>query len=143
MEKIPLEALLKERFEKNPQRHQGITWQEVSSRMESRPEAWKVLSALEDTGGEPDVVDREASTGRILFMDCSEETPKGRRSLCYDPPALAARKENKPAGSALGQAQDFGVEVLSEEDYRHLQTLGEFDRKTSSLIVCRFRVKVR
>src|SRR5690606_16813219 len=95
----------------------------------------KVLAAMEETGGEPDVIGRDDDTGELIFVDCAPESPKGRRSVCYDPEALASRKEHKPADSALGMAAKLGIEILNEEQYRHLQTLGEFDTKTSSWIL--------
>lgn len=134
MEKTPLEALLKARFDANGHRHRDITWKEVVSRLEARPEAWKALSAMEETGGEPDVGGRDPSTGSIVFYDFAAETPAGRRSLCFDRAALEARKANKPAGCAQDQAAELGAEILTEEEYRHLQTLEEFDLKTSSWI---------
>lgn len=125
---------LKTRFEKNTQRHQGIAWAKVLARLESTPAALKALSAMEASGGEPDVIGQDTATGQVLFCDCSSESPPGRRSLCYDEKALKERKENKPKGSAVGMANAMGVELLSEEQYRALQQLGEFDVKTSSWI---------
>lgn len=120
------------RFEKNMQRHKGMAWSAVQARLEGHAGAWKTLQAMESTGGEPDVVGRDGPSGPFVFCDCSAETPAGRRSLCFDPDALAARKEHKPGGSALGMAREMGVELLSEDHYRQLQALGEFDLKTSS-----------
>jgi hypothetical protein len=125
---------LKSRFEKNMPRHQGIAWTEVQARLEKNPAALKSLRAMEDTGGEPDVIGQDKATGKFTFCDCAAESPTGRRSLCYDREALEARKENKPQGSALDMAASIGVELLTEEQYRQLQTLGEFDTKTSSWI---------
>lgn len=125
---------LKTRFEKNRSRHEGIEWAEVAKRLEAKPEKLTALEAMEASGGEPDVVGREAKTKEILFVDCAAESPKGRRSVCYDAEALAARKENKPADSALAMAKKMGVEILTEEQYRELQKLGKFDLKTSSWI---------
>lgn len=127
-------ATLKARFEKNRGRHEGIEWGEVEKRLAAKAERLGVLEEMERTGGEPDVVGRDGKTGEILFVDCSAESPKGRRSVCYDPAALAARKEHKPADSALGMAKAMGIEILTEEQYRELQKLGEFDLKTSSWI---------
>lgn len=126
--------ILKARFEKNPQRHEGLAWAEVAGRLEGHPEALKALSAMEATGGEPDVIGRVRETGQITFCDCSAESPAGRRSLCYDGEALAERKENKPKGSAVEMAVAMGIELLTEQQYRELQKLGEFDLKTSSWI---------
>jgi hypothetical protein len=123
---------LQTRFEQNPIRHPGISWAAVRARLDARRERLDALAGMELTGGEPDVVGQDPATGEVVFCDCSPETPAGRRSLCYDEKALWARKENKPAGSALGLAQTLGIEVLTEEDYRDLQTRGEFDKKTSS-----------
>ncbi|WEF33195.1 DUF4256 domain-containing protein [Pseudoduganella chitinolytica] len=129
-----LQQILQQRFEKNTQRHPDIAWADVQTRLDANPAAWTALQAMEDSGGEPDVIGRDAATGRIAFCDCSAETPAGRRSLCYDEAALAARKEQKPAGSAVGMAAQFGIELLTEEQYRALQALGEFDLKTSSWV---------
>jgi hypothetical protein len=125
-------AALQARFAQHPERHPGIDWAAVQARLAARPDALRTLREMERTGGEPDVVARDAGSGAIVFCDCAAESPAGRRSLCYDGAALAARKENKPAGSAVALAGEIGVALLSEEQYRHLQTLGEFDRKTSS-----------
>lgn len=122
----------KARFEKNRNRHEGLEWAEVQARLEAKPEKLGSLQQMEQTGGEPDVVGRDAQTGEYLFYDCSAESPKGRRSVCYDQEALNSRKEHKPADSAVGMATDLGVELLTEEAYRALQRLGEFDTKTSS-----------
>lgn len=124
---------LRARFETNMHRNEGLSWTEVQARLEGKPEALRALQAMEESGGEPDVIGKDEN-GRIAFCDCSPETPLGRRSLCYDEAALAARKENKPQGSALGMAAAMGVELLTEEQYRALQQLGEFDLKTSSWI---------
>jgi hypothetical protein len=125
---------LKARFETNRNRHEGLEWAEVQARLEASPEKLWSLQEMERTGGEPDVVGREERTGEFIFYDCSAESPKGRRSLCYDGAALESRKQNKPSGSALDMAAAMGVELLTEEQYRQLQTLGEFDTKTSSWI---------
>jgi hypothetical protein len=126
---------LKARFEKNMNRHKGLEWAEVQSRicgMEANPEKLWSLHEMERTGGEPDVVGHDKKTGEYIFYDCSAESPKGRSSVCYDPEALASRKEHKPADSAMGMAAAMGIELLSEEQYRELQKLGNFDAKTSS-----------
>jgi hypothetical protein len=125
---------LKARFEKNKLRHQGMEWAKVLARLEARPEKLQSLNQMEQTGGEPDVVGHDKSTGEYVFYDCSAESPKGRRSLCYDRQALDSRKENKPANSAMDLASAMGVELLTEEQYRDLQKLGEFDTKTSSWV---------
>jgi hypothetical protein len=133
-EREALLATLKARFEKNRGRHAKVEWGEVEKRIAGKAEKLRSLGEMERTGGEPDVVGRDAKTGEILFVDCAAESPKGRRSVCYDPAALASRKEHKPADSALGMAQAMGIEILTEEQYRELQRLGEFDLKTSSWI---------
>ncbi|MFN3788984.1 DUF4256 domain-containing protein [Massilia sp.] len=125
---------LKARFDKNMHRHAGADWSEVAARLADHPAALASLAQMEATGGEPDVVGMDKATGSIVFCDCSPESPVGRRSLCYDRAALDARKENKPRGSAEDMAAGMGIALLTEEQYRHLQTLGEFDRKTSSWI---------
>jgi hypothetical protein len=125
---------LQARFEKNMQRHKGLAWAEVQAKLASNPGALKSLAAMEESGGEPDVIGRDAKTGRFAFCDCSAESPAGRRSLCYDRAALDARKENKPKGSAAEAAAAMGIELLTEDQYRDLQKLGEFDTKTSSWI---------
>ncbi len=115
-------------------RHHGVGWVEVRARLESNPGALKSLLAMEATGGEPDVIGQDKGTGRFTFIDCSIESPTGRRSLCYDRAALDSRKQNKPQGSAVELAAEMGIDLLTEEQYRALQTLGEFDNKTSSWI---------
>lgn len=115
-------------------RHKGIAWADVQARLEAHPAALWSLDEMETTGGEPDVVGYDKKTGEYTFYDCSAETPKGRRSLCYDREALDSRKEHKPANSALDMAEEMGIEILTEEEYRALQALGEFDLKTSSWI---------
>lgn len=131
-EREELLSALRARFEKNPQRHSGLAWEVVGARLAEAPEKLWTLSEMERTGGEPDVIGVDARTGELLFCDCSAESPKGRRSLCYDAEAWAARKENKPQGSAMDLAKAMGMSMLSEEEYRGLQRLGEFDLKTSS-----------
>jgi hypothetical protein len=125
-------AILEQRFSKNMQRHPGLAWDTVRARLDESK--LKVLAEMERTGGEPDVVGVDPATGEVVFCDCSAESPSGRRSLCFDQAALAARKENKPSGSALEAAKEMGISLLTEAEYRHLQTLGEFDRKTSSWV---------
>lgn len=124
---------LKERFEKNMSRHRGVEWERIRERLEKKPEKLKSLNEMERTGGEPDVVGRGKS-GEYIFYDCSPESPKDRRSLCYDGEALRSRKENKPKGSAIEMAEKMGIEILTEEEYRQLQELGKFDTKTQSWI---------
>ena len=123
---------LKARFEKNKIRHKGLEWTNVQAKLEANPEKLWILDEMEVTGGEPDVVDYDKQTGEYIFYDCSAESPKGRRSLCYDREALEARKAHKPANSAMDMAAEMGVELLNEEQYRALQELGKFDAKTSS-----------
>lgn len=125
---------LQDRFAKNMQRHSGIEWEKVEKRLAAYPDKLHILGEMERTGGEPDVVGVDKKTGEFIFCDCSVESPKGRRSLCYDRKALDARKENKPSGSAVELASLLGVDILTEEQYRELQTLGEFDLKTSSWV---------
>ena len=125
---------LKARFEKNMNRHQGLEWAKVQVRLESNQEKLRSLNEMEITGGEPDVVGYDTKTGEYVFYDCAAESPKGRRSICYDHQALEARKEHKPVNSAIGMAADMGVELLTEEQYRELQQLEKFDTKTSSWI---------
>jgi hypothetical protein len=126
--------LLKDRFEKNMERHKGITWAKVQEKLGSKPGKLWSLEEMEISGGEPDVVGFDKKSGEYIFFDCSEETPKGRRSLCYDRAALNSRKEHKPKNSAMDMAAEMGIEILTEEEYRKLQELGEFDLKTSSWI---------
>lgn len=132
MKKPDLLQTLKTRFDQNPHRHPGILWADVQAKLESNPNALKSLQAMETTGGEPDVIDQNKETGLITFCDCAKESPTGRRSLCYDRAALDARKENKPKGSAVEVAEEMGIALLTEDQYRALQQLGEFDAKTSS-----------
>jgi hypothetical protein len=124
--------ILKTRFEKNMNRHQGLAWDKVQARLEANPEKLWSLYEMERTGGEPDVIHHDAVTGEVTFYDCSAESPKGRRSLCYDREALEARKKHKPENSALDMAAAMGIELLTEDEYQTLQTLGRFDTKTSS-----------
>ena len=127
-------AVLEARFEKNMNRHHGLDWDKVRAKLEANPKKLRSLHEMDSTGGEPDVVDFDKKTGEFIFYDCSAESPDDRRSLCYDRKALDARKEHKPKNSALDMAADIGIELLTEEQYRALQKLGEFDTKTSSWI---------
>ena len=133
-QKADLLKTLATRFEKNKNRHKGIPWDKVAARLEDRPGKLWSLYEMENTGGEPDVVGEDKKTGEYIFMDCSAETPKERRSICYDHEALEARKLHKPANSAVQMAADMGIELLDEDEYRALQQLGKFDTKTSSWI---------
>jgi len=123
---------LRARFEGNMARHPGISWSEVRARLEAQPSTLRTLAELERTGGEPDLIAGLGNGGELFFVDCAPESPAGRRSLCYDQAALAARKEHKPKGSAVGLAAELGADLLTEAQYRRLQELGEFDVKTSS-----------
>ena len=124
---------LERRFGDNMSRHQGIAWAEVRARLDRTPDALEPIRRMEESGGEPDVIGGDEA-GQVTFCDCAAESPKGRRSLCYDGEALASRKEHRPQGSAVEMAASMGVDLLTEEDYRALQLLGEFDRKTSSWV---------
>jgi hypothetical protein len=128
-------GVLKTRFEKNINRHKGLKWTDVQARLEANGEKLWSLNEMEKTGGEPDVVDYDKKTGEYIFYDCSPESPKDRRSVCYDREALESRKEHKPKNSAVDMAAAMGIELLTEEQYRELQKLGNFDTKTSSWIV--------
>lgn len=125
---------LRKRFEKNMNRHEKLDWSKIEEKLNSNPSKLWSLNEMEISGGEPDVVDYDEKTDEYLFFDCSAETPKGRRSFCYDREALDSRKENKPQNDVITVAQEMGVEILSEDQYRYLQTLGEFDLKTSSWV---------
>ena len=125
---------LKTRFEKHLNRHKGLEWAQVQAKLEANTEKLWSLSEMERTGGEPDVVGHDKKTGQYIFYDCAAESPKDRRSLCYDREALESRKENRPKDNAIGMAAAMGIELLTEEQYRGLQTLGNFDRKTSSWV---------
>lgn len=125
---------LKDRFEKNMNRHMGLDWVKVQAKLEANTDKLWSLHEMEVTGGEPDVVGYDKTTGEFIFYDCSAETPKGRRSVCYDREALESRKKHKPENSVLDMAADMGIELLTEEQYRELQKLGEFDLKTSSWV---------
>lgn len=125
---------LRGRFEKNMSRHKGLDWAQVQAKLEANPEKVWTLNEMEKTGGEPDVVGHDKKAGEYIFYDCAAESPKGRRSLCYDREALESRKEHKPKNSAMAMAAAMGIELLTEEQYRELQKLGEFDTKTSSWV---------
>ena len=128
-------GILKTRFEKNMRRHKGLDWTKVQAKLETAADKLWSLNEMETTGGEPDVVGYDKKTNEYIFYDCAAESPKGRRSICYDHQALQARKENKPANSAIEMAADMGIDVLTEAQYRELQQLGTFDLKTSSWII--------
>ncbi len=130
--RVELLSELKTLFEKNINRHKSIKWADVEAKLQANPEKLWSLSKMERTGGEPDVVGFDKKTGEYIFYDCATETPKGRRSLCYDREALESRKEHKPENSAIGMAADMGIEILTKEEYRELQKKGNFDAKTSS-----------
>lgn len=125
---------LQARFEKNMNRHKGLNWDKLQAKLKASPEKLWSLHEMERTGGEPDVVGFDEKTGQFTFYDCFPESPNGRRSLCYDQAALKSRKENKPKGSAIDMASAMGIELLTEDEYRRLQRLGEFDTKTSSWV---------
>ncbi len=129
------------RFAKHLDRHPGISWSDVEPSLTANPAGLQALADMERTGGEPDVVGRDGATAQFIFCDCSAESPAGRRSLCYDREALDARKKNKPRGCAMDMAASLGIEMLTEEQYRELQTLGEFDRKTSSWVRTPARIR--
>ena len=126
---------LQARFEKNMHRHKGLKWADVEARLKAHPEKLRALDAMEETGGEPDVVGHDKKAGSFIFMDCSAESPKGRRSICYDRAGLESRKEHRPANSAMDMAAKMGIEMLTEEQYRELQKLEAFDLKTSSWVL--------
>lgn len=126
--------ILKARFEKNAARHPGLRWEAVQARLEANVEKLRSLDEMETSGGEPDVVGHDSKTGEVVFYDCSAQSPRGRRSVCYDQEALASRKEHKPKDSATAMAAAMGIELLTEEQYRQLQQLGEFDTTTSSWV---------
>jgi hypothetical protein len=133
-EREELLLALQNRFEKNVTRHKGIDWADVEAKLATNINGLWSLREMESTGGEPDVVGYDKKTGEYIFFDCSEESPKGRRSVCYDHEALESRKEHKPENSAMQMAADMGIELLTEEEYRNLQKLGKFDTKTSSWV---------
>lgn len=126
--------VLKARFEKNTARHEGIRWEDVQARLKAHQKKLWSIGEMERTEGEPDIIGYDDKTGEYIFCDCSPESPKGRRSICYDPAALESRKEHKPKHSAIGMADEMGVEILNEDEYRQLQSLGKFDLKTSSWV---------
>ena len=134
IESVDLLKTLKNRFEKNIHRHAGFEWSKIQKRLEANPQKFWSLHQMEETGGEPDVVNYDTRTDEFIFYDCSAESPKGRRSVCYDDEALESRKEHKPQNSAVGMASKMGVKLLTEKQYRELQQLGKFDTKTSSWI---------
>ena len=125
---------LKDRFEKNMNRHKGVTWAEAQERLEADPDKLWSINEMERTGGEPDVVGHDKETGGFVFYDCSKESPEGRRNVCYDREALEARKAHKPANNVIDMAANMGIELLTEKEYRELQKLGNFDTKTSSWV---------
>jgi Protein of unknown function (DUF4256) len=127
-------SILEARFENNMQRHKDIEWAKIQIRLKANPDKLWTLDEMERTEGEPDVIDYDAKNDEYIFVDCSVESPKGRRSFCYDHEALEKRKENKPADSALNRAAEMGIDILTEEQYKQLQSLGKFDSKTSSWI---------
>ena len=127
-------STLAQRFEKNMDRHKGLIWADVQTKLESQPEKLWSLYQMEESGGEPDVIGYDKKTDIYIFNDCAPESPKGRRSVCYDDDALESRKQNKPKNSALGMAAEMGISILNEEEYRKLQELGHFDTKTSSWV---------
>lgn len=131
-ERDALLDILKARFEKNMNRHKGLAWDKVQAKLEANTKKLDALHEMEQTGGEPDVVGYDKKTGEYIFYDCSAETPKGRRSVCYDREGLESRKEHKPANNAIDMAAAMGIDLLTEEQYRELQQLGTFDTKTSS-----------
>jgi len=134
-QRVELIGTLKARFEKNMNRHKGLEWANVQAKLDAAPEKLWSIHEMERTGGEPDVVAHDNATGEYIFYDCSAESPKGRRSFCYDRAALDSRKEFKPENSAIDMAAAMGIELLSEEQYRELQKLGKFDTKTSSWVL--------
>ena len=130
----PILGILRERFDQNMSRHKGLSWEKVEARLLSKPSKFESLEQMEATGGEPDVVGHDKKTGEFIFFDCSAESPKGRRSICYDHEARVGRKEHPPKSSAMEMAEGIGIKILSEAEYRQLQELGEFDLKTSSWV---------
>ena len=136
-------GVLEDRFQKNPDRHQGLDWSDVRAKLEANAEKLGSLHEMERTGGEPDVVSQDKKTGEYLFVDCSAETPKGRTSVCYDREGLESRKEHKPKDTAMDMAAAMGIELLTEEQYLELQTQGEFDTKTSSWVKAPAEIRKR
>lgn len=135
--------ILKARFEKNMNRHEGLEWSNVKVKLENNPEKIWSLSEMERTGGEPDIVGQDTKTGEYLFVDCSADTPVGRRNICYDHQALESRKKFKPKDSGINMADAMGIEILNEDQYRKLQELGEFDTKTSSWLKTPINIRSR
>ena len=133
-QKDELLGKLQRRFEQNMNRHEGVDWEKVQTKLEANPAKLRSLYEMEETGGEPDIVEFDSHSSEYVFCDCSPESPKGRRSVCYDREAWEARKKFKPENTALDMAEDMGIEILTEEQFRSLQNLGEFDKKTSSWI---------
>jgi len=142
-EREELLETMKTRFEKNMNRHPGLEWDNVQAKLETNPEKLRSLNEMERTGGEPDVVGYDNKTGEYIFYDCAPESPKGRRSLCYDRDAWEAGKEHKPESNAIDTAVAMGVELLTEEQYRELQQLGKFDTKTSSWVITPAAIRKR
>ena len=134
-------SILKTRFEKNMKRHEDLEWSKVETKLQANPEKLWSLNEMENTGGEPDVVGHDKKTDEYIFYDCSPESPKGRRSICYDREALNARKEHKPKDSAMDMATAMGIEILTEEQYRELQELGNFDMKSSSWLLTPAKIR--
>ncbi|MCX7985682.1 MAG: DUF4256 domain-containing protein [Bacteroidales bacterium] len=134
-------SILEKRFKTHINRHKDIRWEDVEKKLRNNPEKFWSISEMEKTGGEPDVIGYDKNSGELIFCDCSEESPKGRRSLCYDRRAWESRKENKPAGNALDMAKSMGIDILTEQEYRELQKLGSFDQKTSSWIKTPDRIR--
>ncbi|MEK3731907.1 DUF4256 domain-containing protein [Paenibacillus sp. FSL M8-0334] len=134
-------ATLKARFEKNMIRHEGLVWADVQAKLEALPDKLRSLYEMERTGGEPDVIGQDSETGEYMFYDCSAESPKGRRSICYDREALESRKQHKPEHSAVEMAAEMGIELLTEAQYRELQKLGNYDMKTSSWVQTPERIR--
>jgi len=141
--KQALLSLLQSRFDHNMNRHRDLAWPDIHARFAAKPGKLALLQQMEDTGGEPDVIGYDEQTGEYIFCDCSAESPRGRRSLCYDPEALASRKANQPENSATQMAEELGISLLTEEQYHTLQTLGQFDTKTSSWLKTPSEVRKR
>ncbi|GAB1463556.1 DUF4256 domain-containing protein [Pedobacter sp.] len=134
-------SILKKRFEKNMNHHEGLAWAKVQAKLETSPKKLWILNEMEVTGGEPDVIGYDKATNEFIFYDCAAESPKGRRSICYDQEALDSRKEHKPKHSAIGMAAEMGIALLTEEQYHELQKLGTFDTKTSSWLATHPQVR--
>ena|SRR5690606_31630676 len=135
MDKDELMQILRERFEKHMERHRELEWSAVEARLKANTKKLRIISSMEETGGEPDVIDYDPGRDEFLFVDCAPESPKGRRSICYDAEALESRKQHKPGHSAMGMAEEMGVSLLDEAGYRRLQEVGSFDTKTSSWLL--------